>query len=82
LGPLRRKKEHFRPAIDTIGVQHELTDGLPQRSPTGLPHLHDIVAPGAEPGGQGGRQSRLAAAIATFQRNISVVTGGFTCHCE
>ena len=29
LGPLCRKKEHFRPAIDTIGVQHELTNGLP-----------------------------------------------------
>jgi len=66
LGPLCREKEHLRPAIHAIGVEHELSNSLSERGPAGLTHLHDFVSQSAESGGECGRQSRLAAAITTL----------------
>jgi hypothetical protein len=47
-----------------------------------LPDLDHLVAVVLETCGQCGGQSRFAAPIAAFQRNISVVSGPFPCHCD
>jgi hypothetical protein len=82
LGPLGGKEQDFSPWIHMAGVQHKLPDLLSEWCPARLPDLDHLIAGRTETGHQRGGQSGLATAIAAFQRNISVASGSFPCHCD